>query len=107
MLHDLNPGCFQYDNYESNWWSLFDLSYDDSICTKSLAEAIKEYATGFCKGEYLLFKPRNDSMAVMFEKEQNRFWFHIPDWQFHDIFGNEHITESSNSGGNNESRIPE
>lgn len=95
MIQELNSGCFLYENYESNWWSIFDLSYADSMSTKTIADCIKQFATGYCRGESLLFRPRQDSMAVMFEKGQDRFWFHIPNWQFDSIFKDENAPDSN------------
>ena len=47
---------------------------------------LKEYAIGWTYGENLLCRPKEKHVAVMFEKEDKRFWFHIRNNEFVKIF---------------------
>jgi len=81
-LEKLNSECFIYDNYESNWWSLLDLDYLDALDGMSVMKEVEQYAVGYCESSKIRLRPRNDSYAVMFEKDGKRFWFHIQKWEF-------------------------
>lgn len=81
-LERLNSECFIYDNYESNWWTLFDMKFSDSLNNAAVMRTVEQYAVGYCEGERLLIRPSADSYAVMFEKDGERFWFHIKKWEF-------------------------
>ena len=43
---------------------------------------IVEYAVGYCSGASITVRPRNGTYAVMFEKDGERFWFHVAMWEF-------------------------
>lgn len=79
-LEELNSECFTYDNYEGNWWSLLDIAWKDSMNKKVLKECIKKYAIGYCKSSKVKIRPR-DGFAIMFEKDGERFWFHLEKWE--------------------------
>lgn len=81
-LPELNPGCFTYDNYESNWWSMLDLNFSDALEISNVMRCVKKYAVGFCESSRVYLRPKSDSFAVMFEKDGERFWFHIQKWEF-------------------------
>jgi len=81
-ISQLNSECFIYDNYESNWWSLLDLDFDQAMDVWRVMKAVKEYAVGYCESDKVRLRPRPDSYAVMFEKDGERFWFHIQKWEF-------------------------
>lgn len=78
----LNSECFTYENYESNWWSLLDLDYVDSMDIEVMQRYIGEYAVGYCDGSRLSVRPNKKTYAVMFEKDGLRFWFHLEKWWF-------------------------
>jgi hypothetical protein len=80
-LELLNSECFTYDNYESNWWSLFDLNFMQSLNRNTIRKCIKDFAVGYCEGGRITIRPNPDSYAVMFEKDGERFWFHIEKWE--------------------------
>ena len=77
----LNSECFTYENYESNWWSLFDLSYAASMNNDKIRKIIKGYAIGYCEASRVIVRPNPKCYAVMFEKDGERFWFHIEKWE--------------------------
>ena len=83
-LPELNSECFIYENYESNWWSLLDLDYAEAMDVERVMKAVKEYAVGYCESSRITLRPRSDSFAVMFEKDGERFWFHLQKWEFED-----------------------
>lgn len=76
-LDKLDPKEFKYRNHELNWWSVFGLSFSESIELDKLIEKVNKYAVGYCDGSAVEFRPRENSYAVMFELYGERFWFHI------------------------------
>lgn len=81
----LNSECYIWENYESNWWSLLDIDYVNSMEVDAIKRCISEYAVGYCDGSRLTIRPNSNSYAMMFEKDGNRFWFHIEKWWIEDI----------------------
>lgn len=81
-LEKLNSESFTYENYESNWWSALDMDYMMALDVKSVLNAVKKYAVGYCDACRLKLRPKTDSYAVMFEKDGERFWFHLQKWEF-------------------------
>jgi len=72
-MKSINSECFTYDLYCNDWWHLFDVNF----LNMPPFEILKKYAIGFCKGESLKVKPRKNTFAVMFIKDEDKFWFHI------------------------------
>ena len=83
-LESLNSECFIYENYESNWWSLLDINYADSLEVDVIKRCISEFAVGYCDGSRLSIRPNKNTFAIMFEKNGNQFWFHVEKWWFED-----------------------
>lgn len=81
-LPELNPECFIYENYESNWWSLFNSDFSDSMEVSNVMRSVEKYAVGYCESSKVKLRPKSDSYSVMFEKDGERFWFHIQKWEF-------------------------
>jgi len=53
-----------------------------------LAKAkLKEYVIGWCYGESLSFRPKDNHVAVMCEKDDELFWFHLSSNEFLEVFG--------------------
>ena len=52
-------------------------------------EIIKKYAIGWCRGEDLQVKPRENCVAIMFLHEDRIFWTHLLNKEFEGIFGGE------------------
>lgn len=80
-IEQLNSECFTYENHEGNWWSLFDLNYAESMSKENIRKCIEKYAVGYCEGSRVLIRPNPNSYAVMFEKDGERFWFHLEKWE--------------------------
>lgn len=101
VLPKMNSSCFMRENYNSNNSML------------SYYEKLKEYAVGWCYGENLSFRAREDQIAVMFEVlddkdseypyylDKGRYWFHIPVWTFIDIFCPTFWDEEKKDGNTN------
>ncbi len=81
-LPQLNSECFTYENYESGWWNLLDLDFSDALEVSNVMRCVKKYAVGYCDSSRVSVRPKRDSYAVMFEKNGERFWFHIQKWEF-------------------------
>jgi len=82
MLKELNYECFTYGCYESSWWSLLDLDYVESMDMSRIMRAVRTYAVGYCDSARVGFRPKTTAYAVMFEKDDLRFWFHLEKWYF-------------------------
>lgn len=92
MLEELNSECFLYENHESDFGGALDLSYNVfSIIPESkdfeLHNALRKYAVGWCDAQRLKYKPMFGYVAIMCEKDGYRFWFHIMQQTFNEIFG--------------------
>lgn len=82
QLPELNSECFTYENYESGWWIVLDLDYLDALELTNVMRCVRKYAVGYCDSNRVRPRPKTDSYAVMFEKDGERFWFHIQKWEF-------------------------
>lgn len=80
-LKHLNSECFTHYNYESNWWNVLEVGFEQSMNQKTLMDCVKKFAVGYCESEKVLIRPRPNAYAVMFEKNGERFWFHIEKWE--------------------------
>lgn len=68
-VHDLGIEHFRFENLEDH------------------KEKIKENLIGFCFGEELACRPKENEVALMYEKEDGtKFWFHIRNSEFVEIF---------------------
>lgn len=81
VLKKMSPDRFLFELYEPNYCRL-GMSYKvfpRNIKTgeEELVEALQEKAIGFCDGDSLRVRPRNDSYAIMCEDEDGKFWFHV------------------------------
>ena len=77
-LPKLNPELFAYENWESGFWDMLGLGYAESMEKENLIRAIKEYGIGYCDSSRLRCRPRdNMQVAVMCEREGEKFWFHV------------------------------
>jgi hypothetical protein len=50
------------------------------------SDILQLYATGYCRSEELLFRIKTNEYAIMFEKDNIRFWTHIRNNEFDEIF---------------------
>ena len=84
-IKEINSECFTYELYESNWWNLFDLDFEQSLDLKMLADRINKYAIGYCDSTRVTTRPNVKCYSVMFEKNNLKFWFHIQKWEIDEI----------------------
>lgn len=90
MIEELDSSAFTYDNYETNYWSRLNLTWD--VLDEPFLKALKTHAIGYCRANYLPFRPRF-GYAIMCEDEDfEKFWFHISE----DLF-NRLIKEKENA----------
>lgn len=47
---------------------------------------IKKHAIGYCKGEDIICRPKPNTIAVMFLKDDDLFWTHLTNKEFNIIF---------------------
>jgi hypothetical protein len=45
---------------------------------------------GYCKGEDLFFRKKEEHTAVMFEKEDRRWWTHLRNEEFEALYNVKH-----------------
>lgn len=85
-IEKLDGSLFDWQTWRAG--SLLDLGilycrYSFIIYNK---EIIKKYAIGYCDGNDLLCRPKSDSIAVMFYKNDIQFWNHLRRNEFQEIF---------------------
>ncbi len=89
-LPKLNPELFTYENWESGFWDMLGLGYAESMEEDNLIRAIKEYGIGYCNSDRLKCRPKdNKYVAVMCEREGEKFWFHVFREDIEDILEDE------------------
>ncbi|MDT3387707.1 MAG: hypothetical protein LIR46_08115 [Bacteroidota bacterium] len=77
-LPKLNAELFTYENWEAGYWDMLGLGYIESINEENIIRAIKEYGIGYCDSSRLKCRPRdNKYVAVMCERDGEKFWFHV------------------------------
>lgn len=57
--------------------------YNDILLNRKL---ILKHAIGYCKGENLICRPKNNHFAVMFLVNEIMFWTHFTEKEFNAIF---------------------
>ncbi len=67
-IHDLGLSCRYFD-----------------IITRG-KELLKKYAVGWCYGENLPCRPKENEIALMVFKDGEQFWFHIRNKEFNEVF---------------------
>lgn len=73
----LDSALFTRENYEPDWCESLGIDYDDSMNIPFLFAKAGEYIVGYCDAVRLSFRPKENTYAVMFEKDGRRFWFHL------------------------------
>lgn len=57
-----------------------------NITSKKGKNILKQYAIGWCYGENVICRPKENNIAVMFYKDEKYFWFHLRNKEFFEIF---------------------
>jgi hypothetical protein len=83
-------------------WKNTDLSkiglqcrYEDITSNKGRSLLIS-IIVGYCKGENLYFRPKNNSIAIMCFKDGEHFWFHLSRNEFNKVSNLEEINNENN-----------
>jgi hypothetical protein len=82
----IDPGLFtQYIWSGSTIYECFNFfcRRDELIKNKNILQL---HAIGYCKSEELLYRIKINEYAIMFEKDFIRFWTHIRNNEFKEIF---------------------
>ena len=93
-IERLDSSLFEFSNWHSGH-PLELLGYPnehlryDNITEGEIKSAIKKYAIGYCEGHSLKVRPKTDSVAIMCQKDDSTFWFHMRNNEFVKIFRNE------------------
>jgi hypothetical protein len=82
----LNTEAFVFDNYCSDFWSRFEISWVDTLDNEKYFKILTKYAMGWTDGDKLLVRPKEDSKAVLFIVNDESFWFHIDNYSFYKYF---------------------
>ncbi len=59
------------------------------ITSSNGKKILRKYAVGYCKGEALSFRAKNNEIALMCFYKDEHFWFHIRTQEFMEVFENE------------------
>lgn len=86
---ELNSILFTRENYEPDWCEALGIDYDDSMNIPCLFAKINEYIIGYCDAVRLSFRPKENTYAVMFEKDGKHYWFHLKKAFFEMLLENE------------------
>ena len=90
-IEELNPELFTFNNYEADYWGVFDVPFvypigDNGAGERKYHRAIAQYAIGFCDGSRLRVRPRSHCVGLMCEKDGEKFWFHLEKETLNKIF---------------------
>jgi hypothetical protein len=89
MIQKLDATLFDWITWRSG-----DVWNDFHIPCRSWAlianrDILNKYAIGWCYGENLICRPKENHIAVMFSKNDKTFWFHLRSEEFERIFKND------------------
>lgn len=84
MLPKLDSTLFTWQAWRAYG---FNIPCRYETLTSGLGKAtLRKHAVGWCYGENLLCRPKANHIAVMFEKDEVQFWFHLRNEEFIKIF---------------------
>ena len=88
IIPKLDSTLFTWSRWRNG--SIHDL--DIQACRYALITSIdgkqklQKYAVGYCFGEELMCRPKQNQIAIMFEKNNLKFWFHLRIEEFVNVF---------------------
>lgn len=85
MIEHLHGTTFDWLSWQGGTLFKLGLAPRKQIIISN-SEIIKKYAIGYCAGEELLCRPKPDTIAVMFLKDDEYFWTHLLKEEFEIIF---------------------
>jgi hypothetical protein len=99
QLRKLNSSLFDWQTWRSG--TLLDIGvgenrFESIIRARNL---IKSKAVGYCRGEHLLCRPKNNCYGVMFYHKDIHFWTHLTEKEFNLIFNKCPSTLIGNENG--------
>lgn len=85
LIEKLPPFYFTFETWRAGSMTEFGVQhrYYSIIENKNI---ILKYAIGYCPGEKLWIRPKNDEIAIMFFYNDNHFWCHFRKNEFEEIF---------------------
>ena len=87
-LEKKDPQLFNWSSWRNGSPAELFLVASFHILTITYGKSvIRKYAIGYCDGETLICRPKTEHKAVMFEKDNEIFWFHLTNREFERIFG--------------------
>ena len=91
MIPRLDSTCFTWQVWRAGSINDFSLPCRYEMITSGLGKMIlRKYAIGWCYGRNLPCRPK-DEIAIMFEKDDVKFWFHLREKEFIEVFESEGI----------------
>ena len=84
-LPELNSAMFTRETHVNEYGSLLGMVDGE----KSLDNALRERAVGWCSGERLCFRPIDDTVVGLMCEDKdnfNKFWFHLAKRKFDEVF---------------------
>ena len=91
IIPKLNSTLFDWSTWRSG--SIHDLDIQRcryALITSSHGKSqLHKYTIGWCYGENLMCRPKHNEIAIMIEKDDRRFWFHLRSIEFVEVFGKE------------------
>ena len=85
MIQKLYPELFDWLSWRSGSPADLFVRCDEKVLI-SKKEILKYYAIGYCDGERLECRPKENCKAVMFYKDDITFWFHLTNFEFQEVF---------------------
>jgi hypothetical protein len=86
MIEQLSPEYFARERWEAGSLANFGIETRYASIERNRA-LIRKYAIGYCPGERLTFRQKDDCVAVMFfNKENGNFWTHLTKAEFEICF---------------------
>jgi hypothetical protein len=87
MLPKLDSTSFTWQRWRAGSIHDFDIPCRYLTITSGFSKMIlKEHAVGWSYGENLPCRPKENHIAVMFEKDDRWFWFHMRRNEFDEVF---------------------
>jgi len=89
LVLELKPDNFLFSNWESCYWygiPSLETAFEDNRTNLEKRELFSEGLLGYCLGERLFVRPRDDSVALMYVIGKDEFWFHMDKETFIEIF---------------------
>jgi len=88
MLEKMHGVSFTASRWRAGCLADLGLVFKDYVIIAN-AGVVRRYAIGWCEGEALVCRPKEDHVAVMFEKDGVWFWNHLRKNEFQFIFERE------------------